>query len=253
MKGLIDFFENHKGAISFLTTVCLFVIGFLINRRARRIQRLMVFKEFREPLIKFANEAIDSMSELEGLCECDPKILGKDFYNRYNKILIEISALRDKGKLFIPNNLPERYGQEKAEAYKGFRHEVLDCLTAAYYIATSINFYDVGYNKKSVDLKECKFILLEKNSLDSDSEDLKLLKQAQKIKMGLDKLPIPNNKHKERYLLEGPKDKVGISNGWSSKKAIVETKRRFVSSVQDLIKTRYWGEKLKELSNQETD
>ncbi len=253
-KCFIQFFEDNKGLIGFITTVLLFIIGLVINNRARRIQTLMVFKEFREPVIKFANEVIDVMSEIEGLCECNPKILGQDFFNRYNQLLIKISSLRDKGRLFIPNNFPEKYGTEKATAYQGLRHEALDYLAAAYHIAASINFSFEGYNKKPVKLEPTKFRLLKQPELlDPNSDEFKLLTQARKIKVALDKLPILKNHNELRYVLDGPKDKEGKSHGWSSKKAIVETKRRFVSAIQELIRTRYWGEKLKELSKQDKE
>ncbi|MGB8193718.1 MAG: hypothetical protein WCF67_17430 [Chitinophagaceae bacterium] len=241
MESLRIFFEDYKGLIGFITTVGLFIVGFIINRRTRRIQALMVFKEFREPVIKFANEAIDVMTELEGLCECSPKILGQDFFNKYNGLINKVSSLRDKGKLIIPNNFPEKYGVHKAEAYQGFRHEVLECLAGAYIIATSINFSSEGYNKLSAKIELNKLSLLPK--LESNSDEFKALKQLEKIKKGLDKLP-------DDYSLDGPTDNENKANGWSSKKAIVQAKRQFVSKVQKLIKTRSWGVDLIEISNQ---
>jgi hypothetical protein len=114
-------------------------------------------------------------------------------------------------------------------------------LTAAYYLATSINFNTEGHNKQSIKIEPDKFNLL--SQLDSKSDEYKTLKQIEKIKQGLDKLP-------DDYPLDGPAGKGNKANGWSSKKAIIETKRQFVSKVQKLIKTRSWGERLIELSKQ---
>ncbi|MCU0431697.1 MAG: hypothetical protein MUF42_17180 [Cytophagaceae bacterium] len=240
MKELINFFEINKGFIGFLTTVVLFVIGYALNHRARRIQALMLFKEFRDPLIKFANEAIDTMTELEGLCECNPQILKQDFFDRYNLLISKVSSLRDKGKLIIPNTFPEIYGTHKAEAYQGFRHEVLDCLAAAFHLATSINFTNEGYNKASVKIEIEKFEKIHK--LSNECEEYQSLKQIEKIKKGLDKLP-------DGYSIDGSFGDNDIGNGWSSKKAIVECKRQFVSKVQKLIKARNFSQKLIELSD----
>ncbi|MDI9312946.1 MAG: hypothetical protein QM535_22235 [Limnohabitans sp.] len=236
MEEISVFFEKSKGLIGFITSVGLFIVGFILNYRARRIQSLMVFKEFREPLIKFANDTIDVISELEGLCECNPKILEQDFFNKYNSLFTKVSSLRDKGRLIIPNNFPEKYGSYKAEAYQGFRHEVLDCLTAAYYLAASINFSSEGHNKQPIKIKPDELLLLQK--FDSKSDEFKSLKQIEKIKQGLDKLP-------DDYPFDGYK---GI--GWSSKTAIIETKRQFVSKIQEVIQTRSYGQKLIQLSEQ---
>lgn len=237
-ESIKNFFESNKGHISFITSVGLFMVGFILNYRARRIQSLMVFKEFREPVIKFANDTIDVMSELEGLCECNPKILEQDFFNKYNSLITKVSSLRDKGRLLIPNNFPEKYGSHKSEAYQGFRHEVLDCLTAAYYLATSINYNSEGHNKQPINIKSDE--LLSSKLFDSKSDEFKSLKQIEKIKQGLDKLP-------DDYPLDGHK---GI--GWSSKTAIIETKRQFVSKIQKVIQTRSYGQKLIQLGKQKT-
>jgi hypothetical protein len=228
MEYFVKFFTDNKDIISFITTISLFIIGFIINSRARRIQELMVFKEFREPLIRFANDSIDTLTEIEGLCELNPEILGQEFFNRYHNVINKISSLRDKGKLIIPNDFPEKYGTHKAEAYKGFRHETLDCLAAAYYIAISINFQKMAFNRVPIMLSD---------------ENIQNEIQGLKIKKGLDKLP-------DGYCLAGPSTINKTVKGWSSKQAIVETKRQFVSKVQSLIKTRDWREKIIELSKQ---
>lgn len=122
-----------------LVTITLFIVTYILDRRSKRIQKLMIFKEFREPVLKFSDEVIETMSEVEGLCECNPAQMGKDFFKNYNHLITKISALRDKGRLLIPNLLPLGYDKAKSSAYQGYRHDALDCLTAAYYAAISIN------------------------------------------------------------------------------------------------------------------
>lgn len=240
MDALRKIFEDYKEMIGFTTTIGIFVIGFILNYRTRRIQALMMFKEFREPVIKFANETIDVMTELEGLCECNPQILGQSFFDKYNQLINKVSSLRDKGKLIIPNDFPKKYGSHKAEAYQGFRHEILDCLTAAYHVATSINYSCEGYNKAS---KIEPNMFTKSIDIDKKSDQYRGLQQLEKIKKGLEKLP-------DKWSLNVPSDNLHNVNGWSSKRAIVETKRQFVSKVQKLIKTRSFSEKLIELGHQ---
>lgn len=165
------------------------------------------------------------MSEVEGLAECDPKKSEEDFFKKYNQLLVKLSSLRDKGKLLIPNLFPEKYGSEKATAYQGFRDEALEYLRAAYYITASVNYRHEGYNKKSVKLEPESDILLRRlDELDKSSHEFRLLKQAQKIKFGLDQLPIIKGKAGMKYSLDGPSDDEEKSQGWSSKKAMWKQK-----------------------------
>lgn len=243
MKFIECFFSDYKELISFLTAISLFLIGYLIDLKSRKIRDLRLFKEFREPLIAYANTCIDIMTEAEGLCECDPKLLGNEFFLKFNNILNSLSSLRDKGKLIIPNTFPEKFGKEKAAAYQGFRSNALDCATAVYHLAISINYSTSGYNKKSFisakTLEELDKYLDEMT--DKESQGFQLLMQEKKIKKRL--MYLPEKRSLEGAVIHG---KIG---GWSSKSAIVETKRQFVSIIQETVRSRYWGERLVKVSS----
>lgn len=201
--------------LNLLNTLALFVIGYLLQSKARKIQSLMVWNSYREPIRYFANEAIDILSKVEGLCEINPTIKKQEFWDLYNKYVTELSSLRDKGKLLLPNHYPDDYGTDKPSAYRGIRQATLDCLTAGYYVAVAINFAVFANNKEKVRLTE---------------ETMKNSIQLGKLWQALSYLP-----HQDGISPSGHKNR-----GWSCKSAIIEVKRQFVSECQLLIDPATW-------------
>jgi hypothetical protein len=208
-------------ALELLLNLILFGIGTMLTLKARAIQVLMAWDSHRNTIKKFADEAINIMSEVEGLCEMDPEKDLNLFWAKYNRCLVQLSSLRDRGKLVLPNRYPKKYGPNRSSAYKGMRQASLDCLTAAYYIAASINYKTSGNNRLKTSLED---------------EAIVNNEQLIKLKSALCKLP-------ENFILKGFQDK-----GWSCKAAIVETKRQFVSECQVLIDPKLWNSNIEKLS-----
>lgn len=129
------------------------------------------------------------------------------------------------------------------EQSNGDKLGAINCVTAAYHLAISINYSTSGYNKKSFisakNLEEIDKYLDEMT--DKESQDFKLLMQEKKIKQGI--MYLPEKKSLEGAVIHGRK------SGWSSKSAIVETKRQFVSIIQETVRSRYWGERLVKVSS----
>jgi hypothetical protein len=200
-----------------INPIAIFFIGYLLAARARKIQTLMAWNSYREPIRKFADEVIEVLSKVEGLCETNPKIKQQDFWDKYNEYLTEISCLRDKGKLLLPNHFPNSYGTTKSSAYRGIRQSALDCLKAAFYITAAINFKEFANNKVETCLQD---------------EHLEKNVQLKKLKAALSELP-------EGFKIEGHDNK-----GWSCKSGIVEAKRQFVSECQNLIDPEEWNKEI---------
>lgn len=225
MKVFIDAVGSYAPVITLLLTIALFVIGYKLQSKARRITSLMAWKSYRDEIRNYAERVLDVLSAVEGLCEVNPEILKQDFWNRRNQLISNLSALRDYGKLLIPNLRPEQYGRHKSGAYQGYRERALDCLAAAFQIAIAIDFQKRCNNVDPV------VITL---PIDAKSHQLK------KVWDGLGKLPKKVNP-------EGPRGDESERKGWSCKSALVETKRQFVTEVQSLIDPRLWIDEIEGL------
>lgn len=222
--------ERYSGGVGAALTVAIFALGYVLERRSRAITRMGAWHQYRSEIRQFADAAIMVMSEAEALCEAKPEILQGEFWNRYNSLLARLSALRDQGKLLIPNATPDVYGSDKAGAYRGLRERALDCLAAGFHIASAIDYSASSYNRAptmlfptSRDAQGGREVLnLNQESPRCDSP------QVLKLRKGLEKLP------------GGYKEMGPFGEGWSCKSALVEAKRQFVSEAQDLIEARKW-------------
>lgn len=219
------FFTLYGDAINTIVTIGIFIVGYFLQRRARRIQKLLTWNQYREPIKLYADEVVDVLSETEALCEVDPEKNPVYFWERYNKILANFSSLRDKGKFIIPNYVPSASVEDRNAAYKGIRHEAIECVCVAYKVTVAINYTVQLYNTK------CTQIL----QLDEYTENEAF--QLKKLKKAIEKLP-------QGYMPNGFKGK-----GWSCKAAIVEAKRQFVSTCQQLLEPQVWSEQIKEVIN----
>lgn len=222
--------ERYSGVVGALLTAAIFALGYILERRSRAIARMGAWHQYRSEIRQFADAAIMVMSETEALCEAKPEILQGEFWNRYNFLLARLSALRDQGKLLIPNVNPDIYGSDKAGAYRGLRERALDCLAAAFQIASAIDYSASSHNRTPTMIFPTwqdgqgnqQAQRLDHESPRRDSP------QVLKIRKGLEKLP-------GGFREVGP-----FGEGWSCKSALVEAKRQFVSEAQDLIEARKW-------------
>lgn len=142
--------KDYGPAISAIMAIAIFVLGYVLQSRARRIASLMTWKSYRDEIRSYAEEVIDVLSSLEGLCEAKPEILKQDFWNKRSELMSKLSALRDRGRLLLPNLHPNQHGSSKSGAYTGYRQSALDCLTAAFWIAASIDFQQQRNNKEPI-------------------------------------------------------------------------------------------------------
>jgi hypothetical protein len=90
--------------------------------------RLQYFSELRS----WADQAIDMLGVLMGMCHIDPSKSSFNFREMQVQHLNSLSSLIDRGRLFLPNHSREQHGQHKDEAFQGFRHPALDQLVGAF-------------------------------------------------------------------------------------------------------------------------
>lgn len=223
MEAFMQFLSRFGEVLNILVTVGIFILGYMLQRRTRRIQKLLTWNQYREPIKAFADEAVDVLSEAESLCEVNPEIQTDYFWDRYNKTLAKLSSLRDRGKFIIPNHVPSAKVEDRNAAYKGIRHEALECISVAYCVTIALD-----YKKQSANCSRFKLI-----SIEEQTEPIQI--QLLKIQKALQSLP-------QGFIVKGYKGK-----GWSCKAGIVEAKRQFVSICQELLEPQFWSEQIKKV------
>ncbi len=117
-----------------LTGVLTGLAGLAAYRAATRQNRLSatnVAADWLRDLRAWASEAIDVLAEASyTVRRSDPALL-PDEQATLVRCRHRLSALIDRGRLLLPNEREDEYGDHKAEAYKGLRHPALDGLVAA--------------------------------------------------------------------------------------------------------------------------
>ncbi len=90
-------------------------------------------KEYFSDLLRWSDEAMLLLSEAMHMCDLDPQhIAPSAFVNNRHALKVKLSASIDRGRWFFPNYPVQGFGEEKPEAFRGYRHEVLDGLVVAY-------------------------------------------------------------------------------------------------------------------------
>ena len=111
-----------------------------------RIQRALKVHEW-------GNECIGVLAEAEQLCLLAPSDVGdRSYAEQKNDLLIRLSALIDRGRMFFRNKEPGAHGQDKPPAFRGFRPAILDPLVAAHMaigvLDDSVSAPDPGRNSR---------------------------------------------------------------------------------------------------------
>lgn len=123
------------------------VVSFCLSRRERR---LSVQLQYYAQLRSWADQTVDLLSEAAFLAACDPERMPpapNDFFTKRGEMMAAVSALIDRGRWFLPNTDPDKYGQRKAEAYQGFRQEALNYLVAVHEKVRDLNYTTGDGNK----------------------------------------------------------------------------------------------------------
>jgi hypothetical protein len=110
------------------------LISIIFSRRQSRVAMQNLRMQRDNAIIQWSNKA------LEYLCSAE-MILKHEFHSimqhaEFEKARLgtmrDISACIDQGRLFFPNLLHEKRGEDKPAAYRGVRHRALDCLVFTY-------------------------------------------------------------------------------------------------------------------------
>ncbi len=126
-------------------------IGFWSYRRDRLNQKIAAAKwqkEYFSDLVKWSDESMLLLSEALHLCDLgEENCEKKKFFEISHTLRVKLSAQIDKGRWFFPNYSPSQYDQRIEEAFRGYRHQILDTLVLAYTTVSELTFVDASKKK----------------------------------------------------------------------------------------------------------
>lgn len=107
------------------------------NERLARDHQALLFEQVRSQrdsdILRWTEQVIDSLAETDSFIA---EQAGRPFDDlavaRQRRLLSRLSALIDHGRMYFPNQAPDKQGVDKPVAYQGFRQRILSVLVFAY-------------------------------------------------------------------------------------------------------------------------
>lgn len=193
-----DQWINIAAAVGQVAAAILAVIALLISistsraqqRLAERIsseEQAMLFEQVRNQrdsdIIRWSEGCVQNLAEIESLA-AHPPTQGAD--QRRNELLARLSAAIDHGRLFFPNQQPEKKGADKPAAYQGFRQKILAVLVGAYNVLNreGVLASEEARAKAAVQLAELRRAFISEAQLAIDPRRFIALKEMNEIRAG---------------------------------------------------------------------
>lgn len=108
------------------------VLNWLVVRRQTQLQFETLKAEMDAEVIAWAHEAIDLVSHSISLAKGRHVTYPADeFARQAHETSQKLSSIADRGRLFFPNEAPDRHGQDKETAFQGYRPPILDAVVFA--------------------------------------------------------------------------------------------------------------------------
>lgn len=133
VAGLLQFSQTYLEVIIGVGSAFVAVISALIARgetkRQRRLQTASLRQDIDAASADWGNSAIDTLARCAMFARTRHMQTndGGFLANKAN-LLVALSTLVDRGRLFFPNLNPDKKGAEKEGAYRGHRPPILDAL-----------------------------------------------------------------------------------------------------------------------------
>lgn len=138
LTQLLSFGQSYGDAVIAALSAAIAVISALIARGETRRQRRLQTERLRQSIdaasLDWGNAAIETLARAAMFARTRHLQLndGAFLANKAN-LLVAISALVDRGRMFFPNLNPDKKGAEKEGAYRGHRPPILDTLMWTYH------------------------------------------------------------------------------------------------------------------------
>ncbi len=140
---VLDWVQTYKEMIVGIGSAAVAFISALSARGETRRQRKLQTESLRQSIdaasLEWGNAAIEALARSAMFARTRNMQAndGAFFANKAN-LLIAISSLVDRGRMFFPNYNPQTKGAEKEGAYRGHRPPILDALMWTYHELESL-------------------------------------------------------------------------------------------------------------------
>ena len=117
---------------SAVVAVVSLVLNWLVVRRQTQLQFETLKVEMEADVVAWVHEAVDLLAEAELLARGRGTLYSADeFPRRARETGQKLSAVADRGRMFFPNDAPDKKGREKEAAFQGYRQPILDAVIFA--------------------------------------------------------------------------------------------------------------------------
>lgn len=136
--GVLELVQKNTDVVLTIGSAFVAVVSALIARGETRRQRKLQTERLRQSIdaasLEWGNAAIDSLARAAMFARTRHLQAndGAFLANKAN-MLVVLSTLVDRGRMFFPNLNPDKKGAEKEGAYRGHRPPILDALMWTYH------------------------------------------------------------------------------------------------------------------------
>ncbi|MFN3211848.1 MAG: hypothetical protein ACE37M_01970 [Henriciella sp.] len=138
IENMLAWLNNHIEIVVAVLSAVIAVFGALVSRNETRKQRALQMENLRHSIdaqsLSWGNACIDTLNRAAMFARTrQHQANDQSFFQQRVNMLLAISSLVERGRLFFPNIDPGSKGGEKEGAYRGSRPPILDALMYAYY------------------------------------------------------------------------------------------------------------------------
>ena len=135
---MLAWLNNHIEIVVAILSAVIAVLGALVSRSETRKQRALQMENLRHSIdaqsLAWGNACIDTLNRAAMFARTrQHQSNDQSFFQQRVNMLLALSSLVERGRLFFPNIDPHSKGVEKEGAYRGSRPPILDALMFAYY------------------------------------------------------------------------------------------------------------------------
>ncbi len=166
LDALFGWIQNNIEIFVALSSAAVAVFGAVISRNETRKQRAIQMENLRHGLdaqsLGWGNHCIDVLNRAAMFARTrQHQSNDASFFQQRVNLLLAISSLVERGRLFFPNIDPHHKGVEKEGAYRGSRPPILDALMYAYYEVEALTRQGGPTAENSADyIEDCRRLLV---------------------------------------------------------------------------------------------
>lgn len=166
LNSLFGWLQDHIEVVVALSSAVVAVLGALISRNETRKQRELQMENLRHSVdsqsLGWGNACIDVLNRAAMFARTrQHQANDASFLQQRINLMLSISSLVERGRMFFPNIDPHTKGGEKDGAYRGSRPPILDALMYAYYEVEALTRQGGPTAENSADfIEDCRRLLV---------------------------------------------------------------------------------------------